>query len=211
MRKKNMIGIFGIVICLMIIQISPIRGANFTLSDPAGDVTYYTDFTIASSCLNIYPEIDIESFEFEGEAITITFGAAPIADENHLVKFSVFWVGDDPLGNWTKGRWSGSENYVTTRIENSTGGMIAENSLTIDPAGLTLVIPIPNSSMIPNILDPRAIYLFTYYYVNQEDGESYQDDITYVTGQLPSFTFWITMTGISTIAVMGLIIKRKRN
>ncbi len=213
MRKKTMIGIFGLIICLMIIQISPIRGANFKRDDPSGDVNYHTNFTVASYSLNVYPEIDLTSLEIEGEIITLSFVAAPVADANYLYKIFIFWIGDDPVGNWTKYLFSDSENSVHTRIEDSTGGAIMDETQTgvIDTAGLTMLLPIYNSSMIPNISNPEAVSVFTYYYINQEGGEYYQDDIFYVSGLFPGFTFWITMTGIATIAVIGLIIKRKKN
>ena len=61
MNKKNNIAIMGLVICIMIIQASPIRGANFIKNDPEDDVYLLSNSTTASTGLSLYPEIDIIS------------------------------------------------------------------------------------------------------------------------------------------------------
>ena len=99
MKKKNNIAILGFVICIMIIQASPIRGANFIKNDPEDDVYLYSNFSTVSTGLSLYPEIDIISIEIDGVDIVLTYGATPIIDANHTYEFLIYWVGDDALGN----------------------------------------------------------------------------------------------------------------
>jgi len=204
-----MIGILGFVVCIMIIQISPISGANFIINDPIGDVAYYKDFSLVSRSLSVHSEIDIESFEIDGESVIITFVEAPIADDNHTYETKIYWVGDSIVGNWTACRWSGSINFVTTRFKNNAGEIIINDTQTgvIDPVGLTLVIPLFYVAMIPNILDPGCVFVNTCF--SDVFGESYKDDLENHSLHVPGFTFWITIAGLSTIAMIGLLVTNK--
>jgi hypothetical protein len=211
MNKKNSIAILGFVICIMIIQASPIRGANFIKNDPEDDVYLLSNSTIASTGLSLYPEIDIISIEIDGVDIVITYGATPIIDANHTYEFLIFWVGDDAIGNWTKMLLFGSVNSVQTTIENSTGGTIltdTEQDIVVVQTN-TLVIPITYVDLIPTVLQPGFVKIETTYKLDTTN--NYKDDYLYTTDSLPGFTFWITILGITSIIAVGIIIRKKKS
>ena len=81
----------------------------------------------------------------------------------------------------------------------------------IDPVGLGLIIPIYNTSMIPTILDPHIVKVHTQFTV--AEGEQYADNLDYATGTFPfpGFTFWITLSGLSLIIMIGLVMNKKKN
>jgi len=211
MRKKTIIGIFGLVICFMFLPISSIRGALFTLNDATDDISYYDELTLVSQGLNIHPEIDIVSFEIEEDTIVITFDAAPVIDDDHLYEFKIFWTGDDSIGNWTEGYLFGSANHVTTRIENSTGGAIISDQQTfvIDTDGLTIIAPLYHVGYITNMSDPHMVNVYSSVYVDVHD--YYHDELLFYTAGFPGLTFWIATVGISTLVMLGSIITRKKN
>ncbi|MHA1211747.1 MAG: hypothetical protein ACTSSH_04720 [Candidatus Heimdallarchaeota archaeon] len=210
MNKKNNIALLGFVICIMIIQVSPIRGANFIKNDPEDDVYLYSNFTTVSTGLSLYPEIDIISIEIDGVDIVLTYGATPIIDANHTYEFLIFWVGDDVLGNWTKMLLFGSVNSVQTSIENSTGGTIladTEQDIVVVQSN-TLVIPITYVAMIPTVLQPGFVKIETTYKLDATN--HYKDDYFYESASLPGFTFWVTIMGITSIMIVGIIIRKKK-
>lgn len=211
MRRKNMIEVIGLIICIMIIQISPIRGANFKQNDGTDDVYLISDHTTISRDLTVYPEIDIESIEIDGADIVITFGDPPVAGENYIYEFKIYWIGDDSIGNWTDGWLQDYQNYVQTRIENSTGGVILDETELdiIAIVGDTLVIPITYIAMISTVLDPYFITIYTTYRLDSTN--SYKDDLVYQVFPIPGFNFWVTIIGIASITIIGLLIKRKKN
>ncbi len=213
MRKKNIIGILGLIICIMIIQISPIRGVNFIQNDGTDDVYFISDYTTISRDLSVYPEIDIVSIEIDGADIVITFGDPPVVADSYTYEFKLYWIGDDSIGNWTDGTLHDYHNYVQTRIENSTGGVIldeTENDI-IDVVGDTLVIPLTYITLITTTLalDPRFITIYTKLRIDSDN--TYNDDLIYQVFPLPGFNFWITIIGIASITIIGLLIKRKKN
>jgi hypothetical protein len=211
MKKKNSIVILGFVICIIIIQASPIRGANFLKNDPEDDIYLLSNLTTASTGLNLYPEIDILSIEIDGVDIVLTYGATPIIDANHTYEFLIFWAGDDAIGNWTKMLLFGSVNSIQTNIENSTGGTIltdTEQDIIVVQTN-TLVIPITYVDLIPTVLQPEYVKIEATYKLDTIN--HYKDDYYYTYVSLTSFPFWITIIGITSIIVAGIIIRRKKN
>ena len=211
MRKKNIIGILGLIICIMIIQISPIKGANFKQNDGTDDVYLISDYTTISRDLSVYPQIDIVSIEIDGADIVITFGDPPVVADSYTYEFKIYWIGDDSIGNWTEGTLHDYHNYVQTRIENSTGDVIlddTENDI-IAIVGDTLVIPITYHAMISTLLEPRVINIYTSYRIDSTN--VYKDDLVYQVLPFPGFNFWITIMGIASITIIGLVIRRKKN
>lgn len=208
-----MIGFLGIFLCIMILQISPLRGVNFKVEDDTADLTYYNNSTSGNPGPNVHSEIDIESVEIDGVSILVSFVATPINDEGYEYTIRIYWIGDDPLGNWTKCTWSETYNQVHTRIEDGSGVEIIDEYEydVIGPAGLALVIPIYHTAMIPTILDPHIVAIHTKFTV--AEGEQYTDNLEYATGTFPfpGFTFWITMGGISLIVMIGLRKIKKKN
>lgn len=213
MRKKIMIGFFGIFLCVMILQISPLRGASFTLTDETADVKHYVGSVMDDPGPNVHSEIDIASLEIEGETLKLTFVDNPIDAENYTYSFRIYWIGDDTLGNWTKGAIGDSRNEVHTKIEHSTNGVIVDDYIydEIVPNGLNLMIPLFNTTMISQLLDPSYVWIYTEYEIDWE--ESYQDILIYDDNPFPfpGFTFWITMGGVSLIVMIGLILNKKKN
>lgn len=213
MKKKIMIGFLGIFLCIMILQISPIRGANFKVEDDTADLTYYNNSTQGNPGSGVHDEIDIDYVEIDGVSILVSFVAAPNNSAGYEYSFRIYWIGDDPLGNWTKGTWSNTHNQVHTRIEDGSGAEIVDEWAydVIYPVGVGLIIPIYNTSMIPTILDPHIVAIHTQFTI--AEGEQYTDNLDYATGTFPfpGFTFWITMSGLSLIIMIGLVMNKKKN
>lgn len=208
-----MIGFIGIFLCIMILQTSPIRGANFKIDDATADLTYYNNSTQGNPGAGVHDEIDIASVEIDGVSISITFVAEPNNSAGYEYSFRIYWIGDDFLGNWTKGTWSDTHNQVHTGIEDGSGVEIVDEWAydVIDPVGVGLIIPIYNTSLIPTILDPHIVAIHTQFTIAV--GEQYTDNLDYATGTFPfpGFTFWITMGGISLIVMIGLRKIKKKN
>lgn len=207
-----MIGILCIFLCIIILQISPLRGANFKIEDETADLTYHNNSTEGNPGAGVYSEIDIASVEIDGVSILVSFVATPVNYAGYEYTVRIYWIGDDLLGNWTKCTWSDTYNRVHTRIEDGTGGEIIDEYEydVIGLAGFALVIPIYYTAMIPTILDPHIVAIHTQFRV--AEGESYTDELNYATGTkpFPGFTFWITMGGISLIVMIGLIVNKKK-
>jgi hypothetical protein len=214
MSKKITTIILSLFFCILILQISPITGANFTLTDETNDVEHYEGSTKDDPGPNVHSEIDIASLEIDGVSVILTFVATPLGAENYTYSMRIFWLGDDLIGNWTKANFGGAHNYVKTKIMNSDGGVIIdEQEITgeIAIAGLTIIIPIFNVSMIPQILDPKYVWIYTEYKIDYQ--ESYQDKLIYDrnTFPFPGFNYWNVISGISLIVMISLVIKKKKS
>jgi len=213
MKKKTLVVIFCTFMCLLILPISHIRGASFLLTDETSDVEHYVGSTKDDPGPNVHSEIDISALEIDGESLILTYVAAPLEIDNCTYSFRIFWIGDDSIGNWTKGNFGGLYNEVETRITDDTGVEILNQEIygTITISGSTLIIPINNLTMIPQILDPSYVWIYAQFKVGGI--ESYQDKLIYDSNTLPfpGFTFWIAISGISLTVITGLLIKKKRN
>jgi len=145
-----MIGFIGIFLCIMILQISPIRGEIFEIDDKTADLEYHNNSTEGNPGAGVHDEIDIESLRIDGEEIAVTFVAPPIVDDAIFYLIRIYWIGDDFLGNWTKGYLDNETNTVNTFIEDSTGTEITDTTeydkITI--VGSSLIIPLYNISLI---------------------------------------------------------------
>lgn len=214
MRRKTMIGIIGILLCIMILPTSPIRGAIFTLDDATADLEYHNNSTEGNPGANVHSEIDIESLQIDGDEIAVSFVDTPIVDEDIFYLIRIYWTGDDFLGNWTKCWLQGSDNSVHTFIEDSSGGEITDTYEydVISIVGSSLIIPIFNKTLITHMFDPHIVKVWTQVTI-VEGEELYVDYIDYATGTFPfpGFTFWITLGGISLIVMIGLLVKKKKN
>ncbi|NHJ49114.1 MAG: hypothetical protein FK733_15105 [Asgard group archaeon] len=218
MRKKFMISLSCIFLCILILQISPIRGANFILEDEIADLEYFNDGTTVNPGPGVHDEIDIVSLEINGVSIVVTYVAAPIKSLDYSYTAQIYWIGDDDIGNWTKYQWDGDDNYAHTRIENGTGGEIIDEYAydVIDPVGLTLVFPIYHTDKIPTILDPHIVVTSALYQVSV--GEYYVDEIGYGPGTysrrglpFPGFEIWISISCLSLIVMINLVMNKKKN
>ncbi len=151
-----MIEIIGILLCILILQISPIRGEIFKIDDDIADLEYHNNSTEGNPGPNVHSEIDIESLQINGEEIAVSFVATPIVDEDIFYLIRIYWTGDDFLGNWTKCWLKGSDNYVHTFIEDSSGGEITDTHEydVISIVGSSLIMPLYNISLITNMFDP---------------------------------------------------------
>ncbi len=219
MRKKTMIGILSILVCILILPTSPLRGAIFTLDDPTADLEYHNNSTEGNPGANVHPEIDIESLQIDGDEIAVTFVAPPKNDRNYEYSFRIYWIGDDFLGNWTKCSWGKlinnvSINEVHTFIETSTGVELVdvEEYDVVSVVGSSLIIPIFNKTLITHMFDPHIVKVHTQFTVVFMS-EYYFDVISYATGTFPfpGFTFWSTIGGISLIVMIGLLVKKKKS
>jgi hypothetical protein len=214
MRKKNMIGFLSIFICIMILQISPIRGEIFETNDEIADLEYHNNSTEGNPGPGVHSEIDIESLQIDGEEIAVTFVAPPIVDDNIFYLIRIYWIGDDSLGNWTKGYLDNETNKVHTFIEDSTGVEITDTTEydKISIVGSSLIIPLYNISLITYMFDPHIVKVWSQFTITEGE-EDYVDYLDYATGTapFPGFTFWITIGGISPIVMIGLVLKKKKN
>ncbi|MHA1555360.1 MAG: hypothetical protein ACTSPM_00345 [Candidatus Heimdallarchaeota archaeon] len=215
MRKKTMIGILSILLCILILPTSPIRGEIFKINDETADlVHYHHPGTNTNPGPNVHSEIDIESLQINGEEIAVSFVAPPIVDEAIFYFIRIFWLGDDTLGNYTKCYLDGDDNYVHTFIEDSSGVEITDiyEYDVISIVGSSLIIPLYNISLITHMFDPHIAKVWTSLTVTAEE-EGYEDNLDYVTGTFPfpGFTNWITIGGISLIVMIGIIVKKKKN
>lgn len=214
MRKKNMIGFLSIFLCIMILQISPIRGEIFELDDKTADLEYHNNSTEGNPGPGVHSEIDIESLQIDGEEIAVTFVAPPIVDDDIFYLIRIYWIGDDFLGNWTKGYLDNETNTVHTFIEDSTGEEITDTTeydkITI--VGSSLIIPLYNISLITFMFDPHIVKVWSQFTIT-EGVEDYVDHLDYATGTFPfpGFTFRMTMGGIALIVMIGLIVNKKKN
>ena len=210
MRKKNTIKIIGLLMCLTFIQILPVRGEDYILTDPTGDVYLYSSTDLISMSVTEYGEIDIESLTIDGETITLELVSTPIWDNERTYKCLIYWVGDDVLGNYTKCYWGDDFNKVVTRIHTSDQTIITSHTITdtITVVGSSLVMPIENVSLIPEVLDPGYLAVTTEYRISND--ELYTDTLTNLKGGLPGFTIWIAFISMSSITLLTLVIKRKK-
>ncbi|MHA1555361.1 MAG: hypothetical protein ACTSPM_00350 [Candidatus Heimdallarchaeota archaeon] len=219
MRKKTMIGILSILLCILILPTSPIRGAIFTLDDPTADLLYYNNSTEGNPGPNVHPEIDIVSLQINGDEIAVTFVAPPKNDGYYEYSFRIYWIGDDFLGNWTKCTWgylsnNKSYNRVHTFIETSTGVELVDayEYDVVSVVGSSLIIPLFNKTLITHMFDPHIVKVHVQFNVVFME-EFYSDNIDYATGTMPfpGFTLWSTLGGISLIVMIGLLVKKKKN
>ncbi len=214
MRKKIMIGFLGIFLCIMILQISPLRGEIFEIDDETADLEYHNNSTEGNPGPGVHSEIDIESLQIDGEEIAVTFVAPPIVDDDIFYLIRIYWIGDDFLGNWTKGYLDNETNTVNTFIEDSTGEEITDTTeydkITI--VGSSLIIPLYNISLITYMFDPHIVKVWSQFTITEGE-EDYVDHLDYATGTFPfpGFTFWITTGGIALIVMIGLIMNKKKN
>jgi len=159
MKRKNMIGFLSIFLCIMILQISPIRGEIFEIDDETADLEYHNNSTEGNPGPGVHSEIDIESLQIDGEEIAVTFVAPPIVDDDIFYLIRIYWIGDDFLGNYTKGYLDNETNTVHTFIEDSTGAEITDTTeydkITI--VGSSLIIPLYNISLITYMFDPHIV------------------------------------------------------
>ena len=99
MSKKNTAIILSLFICIIILQISPVKGANFTLTDYTNDVRHWVGTEDDDPGPNVHPEIDIASLEIDGVSVIITFVDSPLGTANYAYSFSIYWIGDSSIGN----------------------------------------------------------------------------------------------------------------
>lgn len=215
MKNKSINTIFlGLFLCIMILPISPLIGADFKIDDDIADLEYHNNSTVGNPGSGVHSEIDIKSVEIDGVSITVSYVSTPINDANYEYSFRIYWDGDDINGNWTRCTWSNSSNYVHTGIETSTGTDIVDqyiyDVITVD--GFALIIPIYNTSLITSLLDPHIVKIDTQFTITSGE-EFYTDELDYATGTapFPGFTFWFVVQGLSSILIMGIILNKKKN
>ena len=213
MNNKRLVMLMSILICISFVQITILQGAEtFKETDDTNDIKHYVDYDWSYTD-DDFSEIDISSLEIDGTSIIITFVGLPVADDvDYLYTCNIFWVGDDPLGNFTKIWYSNESSEIYTRIENSTGGEIIDDKQydLIYINEHTLVIPIQFVGYIPNVLDPETFFAKAEYEISETN--YYLDDFYYdIDDIFPGFGFWITLVSLSTLVIVAIIIKRYKS
>jgi hypothetical protein len=214
MNKKKIVLCFGLMISLLLSQISPINGVNFVLTDDTKDIIHFSEGINVTVTTSAYDEIDINELVIDGLIINITFGDIPVWGAGYLYTCFVSWNGDDDGShhNYTEASWSNGLDQVRTRLLDSTGALIVNNYKEgiIDPAGKSLLIPILNASLITDVLDPKYITIEALYSVIGTP-EFYVDELLYDANKgLPGFNLWITIISLSSLVIISYILTRRR-
>ena len=138
-----------VVVILLFLFLNPIQRVSAEIywitKDAEDDVSHYIDDSLQYSG-NYANEIDIVSLELIESEITLTLQDPPISDFDHTYSIYIYWNNyeGDASYNRTYGSYDQYFNNIQTRLVNSTGYQIAQESLVdmFRVIGRRIIVPI---------------------------------------------------------------------